>query len=331
MPKAPPCSQYEPPAHILVVPKSGRAQYCRKSTAGQKRKPAKKNEGVLGGLANALGLGGRKPRSNKGKKRGPRKPKANRVPRLPAAPVVAMHPMNLPAVRPVTRVPRKPKANRVPRLPAAPVVAMHPMNLPVATRVPRKPKANRVPRLPAAPVVKRHPANHPKAPANPNKGKFLVSMKFHLRNTRNKLNNNSFGTPLKNIMSKSNVELIRKAKLPSNKEFSAYMNQMNGNKKFYERYLENLYSYGNYGETPKVRNYKNATVQFVIDPTKKGFNGNVLFPTAQSIKNNLAGQSLANGIWAAGPGGHGVYPVETSNGLSELGVINFKNVKVSKI
>jgi hypothetical protein len=109
------------------------------------------------------------------------------------------------------------------------------------------------------------------------------------------------------------------------------MNQMNGNKKFYEKYLENLYGWGNYDEIPKIINYKNGVVRYVLDPKKKNYRNKVVFPTAQSIKNNLMSQSLANGIWAAGPGGHGVYPVKTTNGLNELGVIHYKNIKVSKI
>ena len=96
--------------------------------------------------------------------RRPAAAKANRVPRLPAAPVIAMHPMNLPMR---TRKPKAAKANRVPRLPAAPVIAMHPMNLPFASVAskPKAAKANRVPRLPAAAVVKRHPMNRPKVNA----------------------------------------------------------------------------------------------------------------------------------------------------------------------
>ena len=149
------------------------------------RKPKNENEGgIINGIVNAL-VGNaektRKTRKNKGAKRVPRKTKANRVPRRPAAPVIAMHPMNLPVRRPAAAA----KANRVPRLPAAPVIAMHPVNLPVrspaasvvamnmpvrrpAAAAARRPaaaaaKANRVPRLPAAPVVKRHPMNRPRA------------------------------------------------------------------------------------------------------------------------------------------------------------------------
>lgn len=103
-----------------------------RKNAGVARKPKNENEGgIINGIVNAL-VGNaektRKTRKNKGVKRGPRKTKAARVPRRPAAPVIAMHPMNLPVRRPAAAA----KANRVPRLPAAPVVKRHPMNRPRA-------------------------------------------------------------------------------------------------------------------------------------------------------------------------------------------------------
>jgi len=259
----------------------------------------------------------RKVRKNKGVKRGPRVPKV-----LEAVANVVENVAN--AVGDVFRPARKVRSNKgVKRGPRKPAAAKSPK----AVKAAKSPKAVKVKMLSPGRVV-RHPANRPVAL---NKGKFLVSMKFNLRNTRrpnnNKLNNN--GNPL---FSEANKKILRNTKLPSNKEFSNYMAKMNGNMPLHRRYLENLYSYGSYGQTPSVKNYKNGAVRYVIDPTRKGFNGGALFPTAKSIKNNLNGQSLANGIWTAAPGGHGVYPVKMNNGtLGELGVIGFKNVKVSKI
>jgi hypothetical protein len=278
MPKAPPCSQYEPPVHSLVKPK-GRAQYCRKAAA----KAA---------------------------------PKRRVLANLPSPARVVRHPMNRPK-----KAKAAPKRRVVNALPSPARVVRHPMNRP------KKAKA-----APKRRVV-RHPMNRPKKAkaaakktADPNKGKFLVALKFNFRNTRN--SNTRF-----NNMNNNTRNTIESANAPTNNQLSNYMNQMNGNKKFYERYLENLYSYGNYSETPKVKNYKNATVRYIIDPKKKGFfnENKVVFPNTKSIKNNLNRTSLANGIWGAPPGSHGVYPVATMNGLNELGVIGFKNVKVSKI
>jgi len=216
------------------------------------------------------------------------------------------------------------KINRVPLLPGRPVVVRHPANRPVA------PKKNRVPLLPSPPVVVRHPTNRPVAPkkskraANPNKGKFLVALKFKLRNTRNnRINENEY-------LSTANKKAIKSAKAPTNKEFSNYM----GNKNRYTTYLENLYGYANYGEIPKVISYKNGKVSYIIDPNIKNFNGKPMFQTAKAIKNNLKSHrmGLANGTWAAGPGSHGVFPVKLPNGTNaELGVVNYNKINVKRL
>ena len=191
-------------------------------------------------------------------------------------------------------------------------------------------KINRVPLLPGRAVVARHPANRPVAPkkskraANPNKGKFLVALKFKLRNTRNnRINENEY-------LSTANKKAIKSAKAPTNKEFSNYM----GNKNRYTTYLENLYGYANYGEIPKVISYKNGKVSYIIDPNIKNFNGKPMFQTAKAIKNNLKSHrmGLANGTWAAGPGSHGVFPVKLPNGTNaELGVVNYNKINVKRL
>jgi len=56
----------------------------------------------------------------------------------------------------------------------------------------------------------------------------------------------------------------------------------------------------------------------------------VVFPTAQSIKNNLNNggrMGISDCIFNKGPGGPCVYPVKISEGQGPLG----RNVKVSKI
>ena len=256
MPKVPPCSQYEPPVHILVTRKTG-TKFCRKKAESKGEAP------------NAFVKKVRKTRSNKGVKRGP---KANGRGGLGA--MVKKHPMNNP---------KKPKTKA-------------------------KAKAN-----------------------DPNKGKFLVTLKFRFNNTRNGMNLNNKNWEGRPLFTEANKNIIRNTKAPTNKEFSNYM----GNSNRYKSYLENLYGYANYGRVPPVRNYKNSTVKYVLDPNVVNFNGKPMFPTAQSIKNNLRRHksALANGTWAAPPGSHGVYPVKLSNGtLSELGVISYNNnVNVKKL
>jgi hypothetical protein len=228
MPKAPPCSQHEPPAHSLVTRKTG-TTFCRK-------KPVRKAKATVTAASPVKKV--RKTRSNKGVKRGARRG--------------------------------------------------------------LKPTA-----------------------ANTNKGKFLVALKFKLKNTRNnnRLNNvNLNGNPL---FTEANKNILRKTKVPTKKEISNYM----GNENRYTTYLENLYAYGNLGFVPPVKNYKNGTVRYVLEPSTQ-------FPNVKSIKNNLKNSrtGLSNGTWGAGPGSHGVYPVKLSNGsLAELGVINFNNVNVKKL
>ena len=152
-------------------------------------------------------------------------------------------------------------------------------------------------------MVKKHPVNKPVAPKSktkktndPNKGKFLVSMKFNLLNSRNLNNlNNAKRWNGKPLYSEDNKKILRNAKPPSNKEFSNYMGKMNNYNKIplYEAYLKNLYSYGNYDNTPKVKNYKNRTVRYVINSSKKReFNNKIIFPTSKSIKNHLNLQSV---------------------------------------
>jgi hypothetical protein len=218
MPKAPPCSQYEPPAHTLVTRKTG-TTFCRK-------KPVRKAKATVTAASPVKKV--RKTRSNKGVKRGAR-----------------------------------------------------------------------------------------------GGSKFLVALKFKLKDTRNnnRLNNvNLNGNPL---FTGANKNIIRKTKVPTKKEISNYM----GNENRYTTYLENLYAYGNLGFVPPVKNYKNGTVRYMLEQSNK-------FPNVKSIKNNLktSRTGLGNGTWGAGPGSHGVYPVKLSNGsLAELGVINFNNVNVKKL
>ncbi|MDA9846564.1 hypothetical protein N9C10_01370 [Flavobacteriaceae bacterium] len=262
MPKAPPCSQYEPPAHSLVTRKTG-STYCRKKPVRKAKAPAAassppKSPAGVEKIFTAKKV--RKTRSNKGTKRAPA--------RGGLGAMVKKHPANKPAA---------------------------------------KKKAN-----------------------DPNKGKFLVAIKFKVSETRNarNLNNVNFrGNPL---YSAANKAAIKAAKAPTNKEFSNYM----GNQNRYRTYLENLYAYANYGRIPNVRNYKNGTVRYVLDPSVKNFNNKVMFPTAKSIKNNLTRHrtGLANGTWASAPGGHGVYPLKLTNGsLDEFGVINYNTVSVKKL
>lgn len=182
-------------------------------------------------------------------------------------------------------------------------------------------------------MVKKHPANKPaaKKKANdPNKGKFLVAIKFRLSNTRNGRNLNNVNFNGKPLYSAANKAAIKAAKAPTNKEFSNYM----GNKNRYKTYLENMYAYANYGRIPNVRNYKNGTVSYVLDPSVKNFNNKVMFPTAKAIKNSLKRHrtGLSNGTWASAAGGHGVYPVKLTNGsLDEFGVVNYNTVSVKKL
>ena len=150
-----------------------------RKNAGVARKPKKNNnDGIINGIVNAL-VGDvaktRKTRKNKGVKRGPRKTKAVRVPRRPAAPVIAMHPMNLPARRPMAA-----KRRVLANLPSPARVVRHPMNRPKKANYMALPTSpSRIPRLPAPPVVKRHPMNRPKMVAVPN----LINLS----------NNNNFG------------------------------------------------------------------------------------------------------------------------------------------
>ena len=66
MPKSPPCSQYEPPAHSLVTKKTG-STYCRKKPVRKAKAPAVAASSPPKSPAKKV----RKPRSNKGVKRAP--------------------------------------------------------------------------------------------------------------------------------------------------------------------------------------------------------------------------------------------------------------------
>jgi len=155
-------------------------------------------------------------------------------------------------------------------------------------------------------------------------GKFNVSYRFVFKNSRSEFNN---GNPYN--YSANNLKLIKKAKPPTQKQLSAYMKK----DRRYSNFVDNVYSYGNYGK-PSVKSYKNGRVSYVIDPTKQNSRGKIIFPTAQSIKNNLNNggrMGISDCIFNKGPGGPCVYPVKISEGQGPLGRIIFNNVKVSKI
>jgi hypothetical protein len=128
---------------------------------------------------------------------------------------------------------------------------------------------------------------------------------------------------------------------PTKKQLDTYMKK--GSK--YKTYLADIYSYGEYGKMPtKIKYSDGGILRYELDGKAKDFMGNLVFPTTESIKEDIMSNSFEDGMYEAPPPSHGVYPTKkkyeysfngkTKSNYEELGVIDCRNratIKVNKV
>ena len=126
---------------------------------------------------------------------------------------------------------------------------------------------------------------------------------------------------------------------PTKKQLDAYMRE--GTK--YKRFLEDMYLYGEYGKKPsKIKYSDGGKLSYELNGDVKDFKGIVIFPTAESIKDDIMNNSFEDGMYGAEPPSHAVYPTKKKyeytsyNGkkyvnYEELGVIDCRNEKTIRV
>ena len=94
---------------------------------------------------------------------------------------------------------------------------------------------------------------------------------------------------------------------PTKKQLDVYMRK--GSK--YKTYLEDMYTYGEYGKMPtKIKYSDGGKITYQLSSTIENYMGKPVFSTKQSVIEDIMFNSLEDGMYGASPGSHGVYPTK---------------------
>ena len=139
---------------------------------------------------------------------------------------------------------------------------------------------------------------------------------------------------------RSNYDVSEKTEPnPTQKQLDAYMRK--GSK--YKKYLEDMYTYGEYGEMPrKIKYTSGGKLIYTLKSKKSHWNNKIIYNTKKDILEDILNNSFEDGMYGAGPGSHGVYPTKKQynyvnykgqhqKSYEELGLIDCRNTKTIKI
>ena len=126
---------------------------------------------------------------------------------------------------------------------------------------------------------------------------------------------------------------------PTQKQFDAYMRK--GSK--YKFFLKDMYGYGVYGQIPsKIKYIDGGKLSYELDKSINDYQGKSVFPTVDSIKEDIMNNSFEDGMYQLTVPSHGVYPTKkkylpiygTESVYEELGVIDCRtraSISVQKL
>ena len=97
---------------------------------------------------------------------------------------------------------------------------------------------------------------------------------------------------------------------PTKKQLDAYMRK--GSK--YKKYMEDMYLYGDYGYMPKKIKYcDGGKLSYELSGEVLNYYKKKVFPTKESVLQDIMESSFEDGMYASSPGSHGVYPTKNVN------------------